>query len=217
VTDDGYGEYETSLSGPDAQHFFIDGTSLFLQAGTPLNFEGQATYQVTVVASDTASVGESTSAQAAFTLSVVDVNEPPTQLNVTPLVDTLPELSWNDVTKYPVKVADVSVSDDALGTHPITLSGPDADAFELAEGYFYPPGLYLKAGTSLDFEVKPTLSVVLTAQDPALPDATPVDATFSLTLENVNEPPFDLRLTEVIDTIPEDSDTTGPIRLAKVG
>ena len=217
VTDDGYGDYETSLSGPDAQHFFIDGTSLFLQAGTPLNFEEQASYQVTVVASDTASVGESTSAQAAFTLSVVDVNEPPTQLNVTPLVDTLPELSWNDVTKYPIKVADVSVTDDALGTHPITLSGPDADAFELAEGYFYPPGLYLKAGTSLDFEVKPTLSVVLTAQDPALPDATPVDATFSLTIENVNEPPFDLRLTEVIDTIPEDSDTTGPIRLAKVG
>jgi len=44
------------------------------------------------------------------------------------------------------KLADIVVSDDALGTNSISLSGADASNFELNGA-----ALYLKAGTTLNY------------------------------------------------------------------
>ena len=85
-----------------------------------------------------------------------------------------------------MRVADVSVTDDGLGTNVLSVTGADAGAFEVDAS-----GLYIKAGTVLDFETKSTYSVTVTVDDASVgttPDAT---AAFTLTLTDVvnEEPP----------------------------
>ena len=53
-----------------------------------------------------------------------------------------------------VKVADIVVSDDGLGTNDLTLSGVDAALFEIVG-----TELYLKAGTVLDYDVITSYSI----------------------------------------------------------
>jgi len=59
-----------------------------------------------------------------------------------------------------VKVADISISDDGLGTNVLSLSGSDAGLFEI-DG----TALYLKKDTSLDFETNPALDVTVSIDD----------------------------------------------------
>ena len=58
-------------------------------------------------------------------------------------------LQENTVTTSRIKVADIVVTDDALGTNSLSLFGVDAANFEI-DGF----ALYLKAGTTLNFEAK---------------------------------------------------------------
>ena len=51
---------------------------------------------------------------AAFSLAISDVNEPPVVLSLTNAVSALPEISD---TSSRVKVADIAISDDALGSN----------------------------------------------------------------------------------------------------
>ena len=79
-----------------------------------------------------------------FGNQVVLVNQPPTAVALTNTIASLPE---NTNTNNRIKLADIAISDDALGSNTIALSGADAAAFEV-DGTV----LYLKAGTSLDYE-----------------------------------------------------------------
>ena len=54
-------------------------------------------------------------------------------------------------------MATIAVSDDALGTNALTLSGADAASFEIVGSE-----LRLKAGTSLDFETQGSYDVTVT-------------------------------------------------------
>src|SRR5262249_23322982 len=74
VTDDALGTNSLSLSGADAAFFTISGTSLYLKAGTSLDFETQSSYSVTVNVDD-ATVGGTPDASSVFTLNVTDVDE----------------------------------------------------------------------------------------------------------------------------------------------
>ena len=88
------------------------------------------------------------------------------------------------------KVADIVVTDDALGTNVLSLSGTDATLFEIDTGV-----LYLKAGAALDFETNPVLDVTVEVDDAAFP-ATPEDsAALSISVTDVNEAP-----TVILDT-----------------
>ncbi|MEK6263038.1 MAG: hypothetical protein AABP62_31040, partial [Planctomycetota bacterium] len=81
-------------------------------------------------------------------------------------------------------VADVGVTDDGLGTNAFSLTGADAAAFELDGSV-----LYLKAGTTLDFETKTSYEVTVNVDDSTVgvnPDAS---TSCTLTLTNVNEAP----------------------------
>ena len=74
-----------------------------------------------------------------------------------------------DVSSH-VRLADISVTDDGLGTNNLSVSGTDAASFEIVGS-----SLYLKAGTSLSHASKPTLSVTVAVDDPTVggtPDAT---------------------------------------------
>ncbi|MES2786992.1 MAG: cadherin domain-containing protein [Pseudomonadota bacterium] len=106
-------------------------------------------------------------------------NLPPSDVD---LDNALFSLAENTSTAERIKVADIVVSDDGLGTNVITLSGADADAFEV-DG----DALYLKAGAALDFESQQSLAVDVTVQDPDLPDSTPVAAQYMLAIDNVDD------------------------------
>jgi len=192
VTDDGVGTNATTLSGADAARFEVDAGVLYLKAGTLLDFETKPSYSVTVSVADASVVG-STSVTATFTLTVTNVNEAPTAVALVNTVASLPE---NTSTAARLKMADIIVTDDALGTIAITLSGADAASFETVGTV-----LYLKAGVALDFEIKPTYSVTVNAADPALPGSAPASAAFTLAVTNVNEAPTGISLSP--STIPE--------------
>jgi hypothetical protein len=73
------------------------------------------------------------------------------------------------------------VVDDGLGSNTLSLSGVDANFFELIGDE-----LFLKAGANLDFETKQTYSVAVSVDDPTVgtsPDA--VSSTCSLNVTNV--------------------------------
>ena len=91
----------------------------------------------------------------------------------------------NTSTTVRIKVADVAVTDDGLGTNNLTLAGADAAFFEVDS-----TGLYIKAGTALDFETKSSYSVTVNVDDTSVgstPDAS-VNFTISVT-DIINENP----------------------------
>ena len=110
-------------------------------------------------------------------------NQAPTALALTNQINTIAE---NTSTATRLKVADVAISDDGLGKNNLTVSGTDAAFFEVDRN-----GLYIKAGTVLDFETRTGYSVIVNVDDPALggtPDAT-ANFVFTLTDVAVETPP----------------------------
>ncbi len=77
---------------------------------------------------------------------------------------TLPE---NTETILAIKLADIVITDDALGTNTLSLTGADAAFFEIVG-----TELRLKAGVPLDFETKSSYSVTVNVDD-ATVGATP--------------------------------------------
>jgi PKD repeat protein len=113
-------------------------------------------------------------------ISVTNVNEAPTVALSNPTT-TLPE---STVTTSRVKVANIVITDDALGTNTLSLSGADGALFEIVSG-----ALYLKAGTVLDFETNPSLEVTVAVDDAAIPGSPEGTAALVITVTNVNEAP----------------------------
>ncbi|MBD2517069.1 SdiA-regulated domain-containing protein [Nostoc sp. FACHB-973] len=100
------------------------------------------------------------------------------------LANTITSLSENTSTATPFKVANIIVSDDALGTNTLSLTGADANSFEITGN-----ALFIKAGTTLDFETKSSYSVSVNVNDTTVgnnPDAT---TAFTLSVTDVNENP----------------------------
>ncbi|MCP4684432.1 MAG: cadherin domain protein, partial [bacterium] len=205
VTDDALGSETLSLSGDDAAMFEIDGTVLYLKAGETLDFETNPQLDVTVAVDDT-TVGATPDDTAPLAISVTDVNEAPT-VALTSTTTTLLE----DATTTPrVKVADIVVTDDALGTETLSLSGDDAAMFEI-DGTV----LYLKAGETLDFETNPQLDVTVAVDDTTV-GATPDDtAPLAISVTDVNEAPT-VALTNTTTTLLEDATTTPRVKVADI-
>ncbi len=119
-----------------------------------------------------------TSNAASETVNVTAVNDAPTVA----LVNTTATMAEDADTTGRVKMADIVISDDAQGTNDLTLGGVDAASFEI-DG----TELYLKAGTSLDFEIKDSYDVTVEVNDTAV-GATPDDtASHSLSITDVDE------------------------------
>ncbi|WP_265594706.1 lamin tail domain-containing protein [Haloferula sp. BvORR071] len=108
-------------------------------------------------------------------------NAAPTAIAITNATTAVQE---NTPVSTAVKVGDVVVSDDGLGTNTLTIGGPDAAFFQITGS-----SLYLKPGTILDFETKTSYSITISVDDTTL-GATP-DATTSYTLAVINIEPED--------------------------
>ncbi|MGV0986792.1 MAG: cadherin domain-containing protein, partial [Limnohabitans sp.] len=176
TTDDTTVSY--TLSGTDAQLFTLSNGVLKFKASP--DFENPlhaSSYQLSITATDAAG----NSSTQSLTVGVTDVNEAPTAVA---LSNTPTSLAENTNTSSRVKVADIGITDDALGTNTVTLTGTDASYFEVDAGV-----LYLKAGTALNYESQSAYAVTVSVKDNALPGSTPVTTSYSLSLTDVNESP----------------------------
>jgi hypothetical protein len=119
----------------------------------------------------------------------LEVNDAPTAVS---LGNTTTALAEGTSTTSRTKVADINITDDALGTNTITLSGDDAVHFEL-DG----KALYLRAGVALDFESKAKYEVTVNVADSSVAGSSPVTANYSLSVTDVNEAPVNTAVRQV--------------------
>ncbi len=137
-----------------------------------------------------------------------------TEVNGAPnvgLINALTSLPENSSTASRIKVADIVVTDDGVGTNTLSLAGADAAAFEIISNV-----LYLKAGTTLDFETKPSYSVAVNVNDPTVGSNPDASALFTLPIGNVNEAPTAVNFDNAVTEIAENSNTTSPIKVADI-
>ena len=88
---------------------------------------------------------------AQLAITITDINEPPTVA----LANTTTTFPENTDTTSAIKVADIVVTDDALGTNTLSLSGADAALFQIVG-----TELFLVAGATA-WILRPTRSSML--------------------------------------------------------
>ena len=111
-------------------------------------------------------------------VDITAVNDAPT----VSLANVIASLSENTDTSSAIKVADIVINDDNLGTNDLTLSGTDAASFEIVG-----TELRLRAGTSLDFETQTSFDVTVELDDSAV-GGTPDDTVaYTLTITDFDE------------------------------
>ena len=199
LTDDGVGTNNLSIVGPDASFFTIANGQLRFQSATPPDFETKSSYSIQVEVDDP-TVGLTPDLVGSFTLTIRDVNEPPTGIQFANVVTSVPE-STNTVAG--IRVADIVVIDDALGSVTLSLAGADSSLFEIVGRE-----LRLKSITPLDFETQSSLQVTVVADDPAVGKTPDVTSSFGLAISDVNEAPTQVAL-DVLNS--EVSESTQPI------
>ncbi len=110
----------------------------------------------------------------AFMQFNVAVDDPPTAIALTNARTSLAE---DADTSGTTKIADIVITDDALGTYPVVLSGADEASFEVFDGE-----LRLRAGVALDYETKTSYAITLTTGS--------VSTSHTLSIADVNDPPL---------------------------
>jgi Ca2+-binding RTX toxin-like protein len=167
------------LSGADAASFAIATTTAgghtLNYIGSAPNFEAKAAYAVTVSAAD-ASAKTSSDVHQDFTLHIADVNEAPTALTFANALSALPD---HGAVNGGVKVADINVTDDALGTNTLSLGGIDAAAFAIRDTATGGHALYY-IGASPDLATKSAYGVTVTSHDASLPISADLHQSFTL-------------------------------------
>jgi PKD repeat protein len=205
ITDDNLGTNYLVLSGPDASMFTIAGSDLAIKSGVALDFESRNSLSVTVEVNDPG-LSQAPEDSSMVVINILDSNESPSVA----LNNKVTSLSENTNTSTAIRVADVTVTDDSLGTNNVSLSGSDAGMFSLIGS-----GLFLKSGIALDFESRPSLAVTVRVDDPALPAAPEAIAPITISITDINEPPS-ISLKNVISSLEEGVDTSATVKIADI-
>ena len=192
--DDALGTNTLSLGGADAALFSINNRQLRFQNPQGLDFEAKSQYRVLVMVDDP-TVGTTPDSSVEFTLTITDVNEAPTDLTITPMVQSLPESANVSI---PLTVAQLQIVDDAIGTNSLTLAGPDARFFSISGA-----NLQFSSATGLDFEAKSSYQVTVRLVDNTIPGAQTISRNYALSISDVNEPPTAVSLESVVSNINE--------------
>ena len=166
-----------------------------------LGADGSFTYTPTIgfVGADsfTYRAHDGTSASSATTVTInVSANAAPTVV----LVNKTTSLDEDIDTTSSMKVADIVVSDDGIGTNTLSLLGADASWFEIVSGN----ELHLRAGVSLDYETNWTLDVTVAVDDASLPGGAEDTYSQAIAIEDVNEAPT-LLIVSAVDSISQAS------------
>ena len=160
-----------SLGGTDAASFAIVASSGQLRTRAALDYETKDSYRVTVRAADT--VGDS--GDITVTISVTDVNDPPTFNEGTTAARSVDEnTAANTKIGAPVAATD---ADDATLTY--SLGGRDAASFAIDSS-----NGQLRTKAALDYERKNSYRVTVRARDASNASA---DTAVTITVTNVEE------------------------------
>lgn len=109
--------------------------------------------------------------------SATGQNEAPTALD---LSNALTAILENTNTASRVKVADLVLTDDGLGNNQYSVTGADAQYFEVDSS-----GLYIKAGVTLDYETKTSYSVTVEVDDTSVGNTPDASVAYTLAVTNV--------------------------------
>lgn len=150
--------------------FSISGNQL--QANTVFDYESQSSYTIRIRSTDSGGLFT----EKIKTLNILDANEAPTALSLNNVVSSLSE---NNAVTSRIKLADISLMDDALGANSFFLNGADASYFEVVGS-----ALYLRANTNLSFAAKPNYALSLASNDLTLPSSTPLNLNYSLAISD---------------------------------
>ncbi|MBC7847220.1 MAG: SdiA-regulated domain-containing protein [Flavobacterium sp.] len=104
-------------------------------------------------------------------------NQAPTAVALTNTINSVLE---NSNTTSVVKISDILITDDGLGTNNLSLSGADASFFQITGA-----GLYIKAGTVLDYETKTSYAVTINVDDTTVGSTPDASVNFSLAITDV--------------------------------
>ena len=139
--------YTYTLTGADAASFEVVDGQLKLKDGMSANYEVKNSYSVTVTATDTG--GLSTSED--FTVTINDINDAPTDINIsrTSLMDNTDGAEVGTLT---------TTDEDVVDSHTYSVND---DRFEVTSDGV----LKLKAGQSIDNLMEPTITLTITSTD----------------------------------------------------
>ncbi|MBM3967307.1 MAG: hypothetical protein FJ308_19920, partial [Planctomycetes bacterium] len=208
VVDDGLGNNTLSLSGPDASSFSIVNQQLRFRSSTPLDFETKSTFTV-VVSADDPTLGATPDVSVTFNLQITDVNEKPTGLQFNNVVSPLLE---STAVSTAVRVANIQVTDDALGNNVLSL----ANSLDSANFSIVGSELRFRSVTPLDYETKNLYRVVVQVDDAAFSGFPDASQTFSLSIGDVNEAPTEVRLSNAVTFIQETNDVSPGQKVANI-
>jgi Ca2+-binding RTX toxin-like protein len=152
----------------------VDG-KLVVADSTGLDYEAASIHVVTVKVTDSAG----NSLEEDIVVNVTDVDE--NAAASVSLENLRASIAENASTAARIKVADIVVADDGIGTNQLSLVGRDRAMFEIIG-----MALFLKAGMSLDARTMSTLDVAVAVDDVEIdgsPDAT--SATYKLKVADV--------------------------------
>jgi VCBS repeat-containing protein len=171
VADPDAGDTHTYTVSDD--RFEVVGDQLKLKAGVSLDYETTPGHAVAVdvTAMDATNASSNT---LHFIIGVTDVNEAPTALVLSNQVTSVNE------NNSAIKVADIAVTDDALGSNVLSITGADASSFFLQGNE-----LWFNAGA--DFEAKNSYDISVTVADASLGSS--LSTPFHLSISDVNEAP----------------------------
>ena len=182
-----------TLSGTDASAFDIDSTTGQLRTKAALDYENKNAYTVTITVSD----GNLTDT-ITVTIKITDVHEvvdpPPNSAPVfTEGSSTTRFIAENTVTGQ--NIGDAVTATDADG-HLLTysLSGTDAASFSIVSA-----SGQLQTRATLDYEIKTSYAVTITASDGSLTDSVAV----TINVTDVDETTIGARFVPVADRTPE--------------
>ena len=171
---------------------------------SPGSTVGTNIFEVEVTADD----GNGGTTAQTINVTINDVNEEPTAVALTGATAAIDE---NTDTAVRIKVADIAVTDDALGTNTPSLSGADAGLFEI-DG----TELFLSAGVVLDHEAQAALNVTVNVDDGTIPGDAGVSTDLIIAINDVNEEPTVVALTGATAAIDENTDTAVRIKVADI-
>ncbi len=183
ATDDDVGQTRTFaiVGGNPGNAFKIDSATGVITVNNSAAVDWETTPVFNLQVASTDNGAPPATGTATLKINVTNINDPPTNVTFQNMSMSIAENSAN---LKRVKVADIVVVDDGLGVHALSLSGADSAAFELDGN-----ALYVRSGTNLDFESKPTYVVTVNADDTSLGNTPDAAANFTVKLTDVNEAP----------------------------
>jgi len=156
----------------DNASFSIDGNTL--KSAASFDYETKSSYSIRVRSTDNG--GEWTEKE--FTISVTDGNDGATQVSLSLIVTSL--LATANTTSA-IPLADVSITDDGLGTNTFSVSGADAGVFEVVANQ-----LRLKAGTVLNYATQKTYAVTVNVDDTTVGGTPDASVNYTLNLQGLD-------------------------------